>query len=222
MRAILVVGVGATLALLFYAKYGIDLLEYAYIGLFYYAVPALLVAVAATGAYAAANLRRKTTVALVLSALCCILTWSQIRKPVDYLPQYNQPESKTLYDSLRQVPHQGRLVLDLDFSQDQGFLWSNILGLEVYAKRRHDLFFCLNVNWHISNTRAAQCTPDEVARSPRYVVRKLLPSGEKTVAEGMGMGVYDFQVPDLAAIGAVTVGRAPNCSQDRSWAAAGR
>jgi hypothetical protein len=221
VRAILVAGIGATLALLFYAKYGIDLLEYAYIGLFYYSVPALVVAAAVACIYTGVDLRRKGAVALVLSAVFSILTWSLIRKPVDYLPQYNQPEVPQLYDSLRRIPHQGRLVLELDFAQDQGFIWSSVLGLQAYAKRRHDEFFCVNANWHISNTRAAHCTPDEVAHGQRYHVRKLIPGAEAPVAQGMGLGVYPFQAPDMSALGEVTVTAHPelfrNFILDSGW-----
>jgi hypothetical protein len=209
VRAIIVAGIGATLALLFYAKYGIDLLEYSYIGLFYYSVPALVVAVATACIYMASNLQRKAAVAIGVSFVCTVLTWSLIRKPVDYLPQYNQPEVKTLYESLRRVPHPRPLVLDLDFAQDQGFIWSNVLGLEAYAKREHDLFFCVNANWHISNTRAAHCTPEQVAHGQRYRVRKLTPGPETPVAQGMGLGIYAFQAPNLLTVGELTVAAHP-------------
>lgn len=208
-RAVVAVGVGATLALLFYAKVGIDLLEYSYIGLFYYAVPALSVAVAAACLYAAVRVRSKGILALLLAAVACVLTWSIIRKPVEYLPQFNQPEVPKLYDSLRQVPRQGRLVLDLD-TKEQGVIWTSVLGLQAHAKRRNDEFFCVNVNWHISNTRPARCTSDEVARSPRYLVSRLVQGGgPAAVAQGMGLGVYRFELPDLSALGEVTVASEP-------------
>lgn len=208
-RAVVVAGTGATLGLLFYAKVGIDLLEFAYIGLFYYAVPALAVAIAAACIYNMLELRRKWILATLLMVLCAALTLRLIHKPVDYLPQYNQPEVPQLYEGLRKLEHRGRLVLDLDFAQDQGFIWTNVLGLQAYAKRRHDEFFCVNANWHISNTRAARCTADEVARGTRYRIRKLQPGGEAPLAQGMGLGIYRFDVPNLSVLGEATVAARP-------------
>ncbi|THC45646.1 hypothetical protein [Massilia sp. Mn16-1_5] len=221
--ALLAAGVGATLALLFYAKVGIDLLEFSYIGLFYYAVPALAIATAAACLYQAMQWRGKHVLAFVLVAVFGVATWQKIQKPVEYLPQYNQPEVQHLYKTMRALPRQGRLVLDLDFAQDQGFIWTNVLGLQAYAKRKGDDFFCVNKNWHISNTRAGRCTPDEVIRGQRYQIRKVVEGMAPPLAQGMGLGVYRFELPDLAALSEVTVAARPelfnNFILDSGWSA---
>jgi hypothetical protein len=207
--AIAAIGTGATLALLFYAKVGIDNLDFAYIGLFYDAVPALAVGIAAVCIYSAANLRSKATVALLLSLVFGVITWTRISKPVEYLSQYNEPGVPQLYDDLRKLPHQGRMVLDLDITKDHSFMWSSLLGVQAYAKRQHDEFFCINANWHISNTHKAQCSPDEVAHGQRYLVRRLAPGAATPAVQGMGMAIYPFQVPDMATLGEMTVADRP-------------
>lgn len=205
VQAMLVMVVAATLALLFYAKFGVDMLDQNYIGLFYFAVPALCVgfavAVTARMLLAPKNSFLATGFGLLLMAGAAYL----VREPVGYSNQYNQDGVVDLYRSLKALPQpKGRMVIDLDWSEDQGLVWVNMLGVQIYAKRHHDDFFCFGRNWSFANTAAARCTPDEIAHGPRYEVRKGQHEGV-AVAQGLGMFVYDRTAPDLTGRGLITV-----------------
>lgn len=202
---------GGTLALLYYAKVGIDLLEFKYIGLFYYAVPAFAVALALLGVHAALRQSRaRDMAAVLLSGAMLLLAFQKIDRSPEYLGQFNQPGVAGLYEALADLPSPHRLVLDLDNTVDWGTVWTHVLGVEAYAKRRNTDLFCVNQNWHISFTRAAICTPEELAASPRLFVRPLGgapdPALGKPAVEGLGLGFYRVTKPDLALHSPVTVG----------------
>lgn len=205
VRSMMVMVLAATAALLFYAKFGVDMLDQNYIGLFYFAVPALAVgfAIAAMARLVLApqNDFLATGFGILLMAGAAWL----VREPVGYSNQYNQDGVVDLYHSMKALPQpKGRMVLDLDWSEDQGYVWVNMLGLQIHAKRNHDDFFCFGHNWAFSNSAAARCTVDEVARGPRYLVRKG-PHDGVAVAQGLGLFVYDRRTPDLSGRTGLTV-----------------
>lgn len=208
MRALAVTFVGATLALMFYAKFGIDMLKMKYIALFYYAVPTLLVALALGSAYMAWRTKRPGTGAVAIVTVLSVMTIVKIHEPVDYGPQYNQPDIAAVYASLKQVPHNGRLVIDQEWGNNAGAMWANMMGVQLYAKRRHENFFCIDQNWQISNTRAAQCTLEELARGPRLKLRWSAP-GETVVAKGMDMVFTRNDRPDFSTTGEVSLEAKP-------------
>lgn len=201
---------GATLALLYYAKVGIDLLEFKYIGLFYYAVPAFAAALALLCACVLLRPSRlREAAALALAAGALLLAFQKIDRSPEYLGQFNQPAVAGLYERLLGLKSPQRIVLDLDNSVDWGTVWTHVLGVEAYAKRRNTELFCVNQNWHISFTRAASCTPAELASALRLYVRPLGgapdPALDKPVVEGLGLGFYRLAKPDLARYSPVTV-----------------
>jgi hypothetical protein len=106
------------------------------------------------------------------------------------------------------------MVLELDNGKDAGFVWSSVLGLQAYAKRLHEDFFCIHSNWHISNTKAARCTDDEVARQPRYRVWQTAPTDGPALAHGMGLSVERQVLPDMSTMGEVTVKSQPALFQN--------
>jgi len=202
---------GGTLALLYYAKVGIDLLEYKYIGLFYYAVPAFAAALALLCVHALLRPSRlRDGVAVLLGGGALLLAFQQIDRTPGYRDQFNQPAVAGLHDALAAMHSPRRIVLDLDNSVDWGTVWTHILGVEIYGKRRHAELFCVNQNWHISFTRAAGCTPAELTASPRLYVRPLAgapdPALGAPVIEGLGLGFYRMTKPDLAEYSPVKVG----------------
>jgi hypothetical protein len=198
---LLVAMAGGSLALLYYAKVGIDMLDYKYIGLFYYAVPAFAAALAVLCAYA--TLRRlpaRNVTAVILAGIALVMAFKEIRRSPVYMEQFNQPVVAEWYDALRAVESPGRLVLDLDNAVDWGFVWRNILGVEIYGKRRHTDLFCVNQNWHISFTRAAVCTEQELATSTRLFVRPSAASDSvlgKPIIDRGGLSVYRVAKPEL-------------------------
>jgi hypothetical protein len=164
--------VAATVAVLFYVKVGVDNLDYNYIALFYYAVPALacaLLALVVFQAGGAGAVKRGVAAVLTLWALGGI--WHQVKQDPIYTVFYNRPDIPALYDALRALPGSGRIVLDLEQKDETwGEIWGHVLGLQAYAKRRHVDLVCVNAHWHISFTHAGQCTPEEVAHNRRYDV----------------------------------------------------
>lgn len=190
-------------ASVFYSLRGLDTLEYKY-PLFWMAptfgVAAAISAIEFMRTASRPAYRKAWAVFLVLFA---IFGFSKF-KPHGIFEFIPETETRRLHEGLRQVPHQGRLVLDLDMTQDPGVIWSSMLSLQAYGKQQEALF-CLNQGWHISNTYAARCTPDEVASGQHYGVRKLAQGPEAPVAQGMGIGIYAFRKPDLSTTGELTV-----------------
>ncbi|WP_156895737.1 hypothetical protein [Massilia putida] len=173
-RALGVAFVAATVAVLFYVKVGVDNLDYNYIALFYYAVPALACALLALVVFQAGGAGAiKSGVAAVLTLWALGGIWHQVKQDPMYTVFYNRPDIPALYDGLRALPGSGRIVLDLEQKDETwGEIWGHVLGLQAYAKRRHVDLVCVNEHWHISFTRAGQCTPEEVAHNRRYDVRQ--------------------------------------------------
>jgi hypothetical protein len=205
---------GGTVALLYYAKVGIDLLQFKYIGLFYYAVPAFALGAVVLCAHLAFRpSRTRSVVAIVLACLILAFGFKKVDRKPDYASQFNQPHVIEWYDALRGLNVSGRLVLDLDNVVDWGTVWTHVLGIEVYAKRRNVELFCVNRNWHISFTKAAICSPNELANSPRLLVRPSNGPADSSfgtpVIDRSGLSFFRLVPPDLGAAGKVAVAAHP-------------
>ncbi|WP_447751989.1 hypothetical protein [Pseudomonas nicosulfuronedens] len=197
VRPVLLVSLAATIALLLYAMFGIDILGFPYIGYFYFAVPAL---VAGTGAVVLLSVLRGTGRVAVSAVLSVLLVWgcfAHIKKPPGYASHYQAAQIVELYNALAALKSgSGRMVLDLDNSGDWGEVWLKVLGVGAYAKRQGNDLFCINRNWHISFTRAALCHESELD-APHFVVRNSnLTDPREPLASFAGMSVYGAQVVD--------------------------
>ena len=201
--SMLMVFFAATFALLLYAMYGADLLDQKYIGLFYHSIPALTISLTFMCVYQMINISQKKNLALGLSCLCLLGVYVQINKAPTYTLQYNQPGIVDLYDSLSALNSEGRLVLDLDNTNDWQFVWYNIAGLQVYSKRNKKELLCINKNWHILFTKPSICTPDEILTGRRFIVRKTAKNDSPRVPpaiESQGLSFYEsstFQVEPI-------------------------
>jgi hypothetical protein len=173
-RALGVAFVAATVAVLVYVKVGVDNLDYNYIALFYFAVPALACALLAWIVFQGGGATgAKNAVAAVLALWALGGIWHLAKQDPMYTVFYNRPDIPALYDALRALPGSGRIVLDLEQKDETwGEIWGHVLGLQAYAKRRHVDLVCVNEHWHISFTHAGQCTPEEVAHNRRYDVHQ--------------------------------------------------
>jgi len=198
-RALAVTFCAVTVAVLYYAKVGVDDLHQDYVAVFYYTVPAMCVALVALYACRALGNRAGTVAAGVL-AVAALAGTAHLEHPTPkYEVFYNQPGVVGLYDKLHALPGTGRIVLDLDPDlRTWGAVWGNTLGLQAYAKRRHVDLVCVNEGWHISNTRPAQCTPEEVAHNRRYYVQQVeapnVARGEPEI-ETFGLALYRKDAP---------------------------
>lgn len=196
-RAAMATVASATFAMLFYAKFGIDMLQYKYIGLFYYAVPGLLGAIATALIYEALNAKYKVVLIFIAMAVSAITIYRVSPLPKGYAGTYDDTSVPSLYSSLKAQQNGDRLIFNLTGGDGWETVWINVVGLEAYAKRKGDVFFCINKGWNILFTKADQCSDEEVLHShSMLIVRKTSATALgnlKSVAEGMGLSFYQPQ-----------------------------
>jgi hypothetical protein len=196
--------IASTLALLYYAKAGVDDLSQVYVAYFYYSVPALCAALAALFVVRMIPAGGRAMAAGLAAALVLAVCWPWLRQEPVYTYNYSQPGVAELYEQLHALPGKGRIVLDLE--QDQrtwGTIWGGTLGLQAYAKRQHDDLVCVNEHWHISNTHRGQCRPEEVAANRRFEVHADEapdPARGEPDVEGQGLALYRVGVPHPPAV----------------------
>lgn len=193
-RSIGIAMVAATLALLFYAKFGVDHPEMNYLGLFYYSVPALMTAVMVLYAYYALRSKAKVPLAMLAVAGGIWVSWNAIWEPVYYDDNYNIRGSAELYQTLRAMPGQGRIVFDVDATPGEwDKIWGNVIAIMVYAKRQGDDLICVNENWHLLFKKENRCRPEELNNPRHYFVRYMRTADEQRGdpdIEGQGMLLY--------------------------------
>ncbi|MBE1159184.1 hypothetical protein [Dyella acidiphila] len=208
-RAAIATVISATLAALFYAKEGIDLLQYIYIGLFYYAVPGLLAAFVAALAYGLSKAKYKAILALLAAAASMLIMYKVSALPIGYARTYHDNSVPTLYAKLKAEEKNGPLVLNLSMGDDWGPVWTHISGLQAYTKRAGDKLFCINKGWNILFTKAARCTLEELARDHSTLAVMKTPTTPpqdlKFVATSMGISFYQTEVRSIADKGMVPV-----------------
>ena len=218
MRSIATVAVAATVAMFVYGRYGVDDLKYRYVGLFYYVVPALIVAITVVAAISVPVRAKRRSIAVTLTVVACIAgSFVEMRRRPFYVEQYNEPDATALYQSLVTASSGNRILLDLDTRAGFDYLWTRLVGAEAIAKRRGDVPFCIRKNWHVLFTEASKCNDDDAATAPRYVVRT---SGSPAGAAGppafssVGLQFFRLALPDLSDAGLLTVAANPAVFDD--------
>jgi hypothetical protein len=160
----------ASLAVLVYAKFGIDDLSQNYIALFYHACPGLAIglAVVALCRLLVSQWCKVTSVAIGLG--CAFFLAAQLTRPPAYAFAYGDNGIPAFYGQLRGLSDKP-YVLDLDNDKDWGQVWSTILGVEIYSRRQRvpDLF-CIRGNWDVSFTAEARCSDVETSQRKSYLV----------------------------------------------------
>ncbi|APA85612.1 hypothetical protein BJG93_09590 [Paraburkholderia sprentiae WSM5005] len=174
-RALSLALASATVAFLFYAVFGVDDLSLTYVGIFYYAVPALALTLLAKRV-----LDNMTVVTLPVAALVCVavgaFTAIRIHQPPENLSQYDNPHIPAAYAAIRNLDAGGGVaVFDLDGSADWERLWPILVGIEAYAKRQGSVPFCIAQNWQLVFTRSARCTPDQIRSAHRRFLVSAVP-----------------------------------------------
>lgn len=212
-KAALVTCVSATLAMLFYAKFGVDMLDQHYIGLFYYSVPSLAVGIfglCVTQLRAINGSPRPAVGAftIVTSIGLLFLMYGNIHKPANYAVAYNQPRIVELFDSLQGLKSNSRVVLNLDNRQDWANVWANMQGLTALTKRKGLDLFCIGRNWDISFTPAMKCTPEELASSMSFVVSRDPESSfgnDPALFQSYDLSFFKYVEPNIVDKGVLSV-----------------
>lgn len=200
--------IAATIAAVVYAKYGVDLLEFKYVALFYYAVPSFAIALTVAAVFEATHKPVTNTVVMLITALCVWGIYDNARVAPLYADQYNAPAILALDTLLQSKSSAGRVVLDLDNMNDWGYLWTHLVGVEVLAKRRRQQTFCVAKNWHLLFTASARCTIDELHSDRRYIVRVMNASSvepERLQFQAARLGFYRYEAPDITDRGYIAV-----------------
>lgn len=106
-------------------------------------------------------------------------TLNNIIKPASVLNnQFNDPTILKLYQSLNNIKHQGRLILDINAKDDMPRVAAITAGILNYTKRQHNNFICINMNWNIAFTRESKCQLDEAKNGTHLLMQ---PSYENTI-----------------------------------------
>ncbi|WP_233800182.1 hypothetical protein [Paraburkholderia sp. HP33-1] len=190
-RALALALASATLAFLFYSVFGVDDLSLTYVGIFYYAVPALALTLLVK------RLLDNMVVATVPAAvIVCVavaaFTAIRIHQPPENISQYNDPQIPAAYVAIGKLGASGTpVVLDLDGSANWEQLWSTLVGVEAYAKRQGSLPFCIAQNWQLVFARSARCAADVVQSAHRRFLVSAVPKDGMTGAVNVA-GLYFY------------------------------
>lgn len=208
-KSLTAVFLAASVAVLYYAKAGVDMLDQTYIALFYYNVPCMVAGAAVLYSYLTWQWRHKHVAATVLVLLCGLGVYQKIKTPPEYIAHYRQPAVQEAYEALVKLrPAQGRIVLDLENGPGWGDLWVHMTGITAYAKRQGDDLFCINEQWHISFSKPVRCRPEELASPAHFRVTNSGPAdqvGVPLVYSGMGLSFHRYTPPGLLVRETVTV-----------------
>jgi hypothetical protein len=200
IRSLMAAIIAATIALIIYAVFGIDLLSHKYIALFYYSAPAIAASTVFICIYNQSAVRYKKPIALLLSAFVLLAAYIAIYRWQDGASDYSRPNVPDLYQQLAEVKTNGRLVFDLDAanSNDWEYVWTHVVGLELYSRRRSNDLFCIDRHWHILFTEAARCNPAEIHNDLTFIVSKTGHNGNPAISpyvEGLGLSFYKMPSP---------------------------
>ena len=209
VRSIGTVALAASVAMFAYGRYGVDDLKYRYVGLFYYAVPAMIVAITAIAVVSVPQVRVRKSLAIALAVAACVAGfYTEISRRPFYAEQYNEPDAVTLYRSLESAASGHRILLDLDTRGGFDYLWTRLVGAEAYAKRRGEIPFCIRKNWHVLFTDAVRCTATETATASRYAVRTTAaPVSGPAPPEfsSVGLNFFRLTLPDISGAQRLTL-----------------
>ena len=176
-RAVIITLIVATIALVFYAKVGVDDLGYEYIGHFYRVVPALAVGLVATRLDELGSPWTRKMLAIVTALLAIVITYRQLQKRSEIEALYDEPRAvDALEDMQAFASRNGPFVLDLNMSPSWEETWAQTLAIQAVARRRGERPFCIGENWHVSNSEQIRCTSSDLAN--RVHVRGIAIDGD--------------------------------------------
>ncbi len=188
-RAIALSLASATVGFLFYSVVGVDNFSLTYVGIFYYAVPALaltLLLKRVLDNVAVAPFR----VAVGVCVAVGVFTGVRIHQLPEYVSQYNDTEIPVVYAAIRQLGADG-LVFDLDGSANWEHLWATVVGTQVYAQRQGTMPFCIAQNWQLVFSQSAHCTEAQISSARGHYLVSAVPK-DGLVSEANVAGLYFY------------------------------
>jgi hypothetical protein len=169
VRGVVAACAAGTAAVFIYAVFGVDSVDNTYLGYFAYTIPGLLALAIITAAWPRLDARVGPAAAGAIAVALGLVTLVQ-HVPTAFPPDYDRPEIAALQKELASKAVDGRVVLDLDNTDDWMTVWSTVAGVEALNRRQNESLLCINENWSIAFTEAARCTPTDLAGSVRYRV----------------------------------------------------
>ena len=170
-ESLLIVVLLSTIASFVYAKIGIDDLSYKYLMLFYYAAPAFILTIFCIQISRQFLATSKKVYLLSLLVFSSLIVIHQARKEPGYYGHYNNVSIAELAKKMSTIDD-SPLVLELDETHDWGYVWSTVVGVMAYNKRRNIDHICVHRNWHILFTENKRCTKKAIKEGRRYWVKK--------------------------------------------------
>jgi hypothetical protein len=170
IRDFFLVCIIATLSFLVYAKFGIDDLQHRYLGMYYYSLVAMtfsfLVILSLKNIFFQID-KKIEKIFSYLIAFFMVLFWLAQPRPIPgNVSLYQSPDGVHLFNVLKEIGTDKMIFIDIDQTEDPAYVWSNVLGFLIHAKRNGMENFCIRKNWHISYTVNYKCTskksPDEI------------------------------------------------------------
>ncbi|MBB4517828.1 hypothetical protein [Paraburkholderia fungorum] len=188
-RAIVLSLASATVGFLFYSVFGVDNFSLIYVGIFYYAVPALALTLLLKRVF-----DNMTAVPFRVAGCVCVavgvFTGVRIHQPPEYVSQYSDPEIPAVYAAIKRLGPDD-LVFDLDGSANWEHLWATVAGTRVYALRQGATPFCIAQNWQLVFSQSARCTEAQIsAARGRYLVSAMPKDGLVSAASVAGLYFY--------------------------------
>src|SRR5262249_11114955 len=173
-QSLLIVILLSTIASVVYTKIGIDDLSYKYLLLFYYAAPAFILTIFCIQIARQFSGISKKVYLLGLIAFSSLIVIHQVSKEPSYFVHYKGASIPELAKKLSMIDG-SPLVLELDETEDWGHVWSTVVGVMAYNKRRNIDHICIHRNWHILFTENNRCTKEAIKKARRYWVKKEAP-----------------------------------------------
>jgi hypothetical protein len=173
VRGLVISILAAWLGAYVYALFGVDSAENTYLITFFSVMPALFaltVLLAVLNQFESEHRSVPVIATLAISAVMLVIAMPTYGGGV-YPADYNDEQIPVLADTLTSEPRVGRLVLNLDNSEDWSAVWSPIMGVAVELARRGDDVICIGTNWHIGFTEALRCTNAEISQGRALTVR---------------------------------------------------
>jgi hypothetical protein len=170
-ESLLIVVLLSTIASIVYAKIGIDDLSYKYLMLFYYAAPAFILTIFCIQISRQFSATSKKVYLLGLIAFSSLIMIHQARREPGYFAHYKDVSIAELAKKMSTIDGLP-LVLELDETHDWGYVWSTVVGVMAYNKRRNIDHICIHRNWHILFTENKRCTKKAINEGRRYWVKK--------------------------------------------------